>query len=107
MTSLTRRFCARAKASRLPPRSAGRRTCRTRECPPGFADGSSAGRPPVAAALKNDRVHRTVYPTRAHAVRDITAYIDGRYNSRRLHSGLNYQTPNEVRNAYATRQTAA
>jgi len=28
------------------------------------------------AALKNERVDRTVYPTRAHAIRDITRYID-------------------------------
>jgi len=52
------------------------------------------------AALKNELVHRTVYPTRAHAMRDIARFIDGRYNSRRLHSGLGYQTPNEVHNAY-------
>ncbi len=41
------------------------------------------------AALKNERVHRT----RAHAVRDITTYIDDRYNNRRLHSGLGSRHP--------------
>ncbi len=45
------------------------------------------------AALKNERVHRTVYPTRAHAIRNITRYIDSWYNTTRLHSGLGYQTP--------------
>lgn len=59
------------------------------------------------AALKNELVHRTAYPTRSHAMRDIARYIDGRYNSRRLHSGLNYQTPNEVHNAYNDRRSAA
>lgn len=44
------------------------------------------------AALKNELVHRTVYPTRAHAIRDIAQYIDHRYNSRRLHSGLGANT---------------
>jgi len=59
------------------------------------------------AALKNELVHRTVYPTRAHAMRDIARYIDERYNSRRLHSGLAYQTPNEVHNAYSDHRSAA
>jgi putative transposase len=42
------------------------------------------------AALKNERVHRTQYPTRAY--RDIARYIELRYNSRRRHSGLDYRT---------------
>jgi len=54
------------------------------------------------AALKNERVHRTVYPTRAHAIRDITTYIDSWYNSERLHSGLGYQTPSETHAGYRT-----
>jgi putative transposase len=48
------------------------------------------------ATLKVERVHRTVYPTRDHAYRDVTAWIELRYNQRRLHSGLGYRTPNEV-----------
>lgn len=48
------------------------------------------------AALKNERVHRTVYPTRAHAKRDVFRYIEGFYNTRRRHSALDYQRPNEV-----------
>ncbi|WP_370268025.1 integrase core domain-containing protein [Streptomyces sp. V4I8] len=30
------------------------------------------------ATLKNERVHRTVYPTREHAYRDIARYIEAR-----------------------------
>lgn len=48
------------------------------------------------AALKVERVHRTVYPTREHAYRDVMSWIELRYNQRRLHSGLGYRTPNEV-----------
>ena len=46
--------------------------------------------------LKNERVHRTQYPTREHARIDITRYIELRYNQIRLHSALGYKTPNEV-----------
>jgi transposase InsO family protein len=59
------------------------------------------------AALKNERVHRTQYPTRRHAMKDIARYIELRYNSRRLHSGLGYKTPHEVHNEYLNRQLAA
>lgn len=59
------------------------------------------------AALKNERVHRTDYPTREHAHRDIVSYIEFRYNTKRLHSGLDYKTPFEVRNEYLNRQQAA
>ena len=40
------------------------------------------------ATLKVERVHRTAYPTRRHAIRDITRYIELRYNQKRLHSAL-------------------
>jgi putative transposase len=52
------------------------------------------------AALKNERVHRTAYPTRAHAHAraDITRYIEFWYNRNRLHSGLDYKSPQEVLN---------
>ena len=59
------------------------------------------------AALKNERVHRTQYPTREHAKNDVTRYIELRYNSRRLHSGLGYRTPQEVHNEYLDRPQAA
>jgi transposase InsO family protein len=58
-------------------------------------------------ALKNERVHRTVYPTRRHAERDIARYIEIFYNRQRLHSGLGYRTPYEVRVEYLNRKLAA
>jgi putative transposase len=59
------------------------------------------------AALKNERVHRTVYPTREHARKDIARYIEFRYNKKRLHSGLGYRTPQEVYDEYLNRNRAA
>ena len=59
------------------------------------------------ATLKVERVHRTVYPTRAHAVKDVARYIELRYNQKRLHSALDYRTPNEVEQAWYDNQTAA
>jgi putative transposase len=59
------------------------------------------------AALKNERVNRTVYPTRKHAVDDVARYIELRYNSQRLHSGLGYKTPREAHAEYLNRQLAA
>ena len=48
------------------------------------------------ATLKNERVHRMVYPTKDKAVKDIASWIELRYNHVRLHSALGYRTPNEV-----------
>lgn len=59
------------------------------------------------AALKNELVHRTAYPTRKRARDDIARYIETFYNRRRLHSGLGYRTPHEVRVEYLNRQAAA
>ena len=59
------------------------------------------------ATLKNERVHRTVYPTRQHAITDIARYIELRYNTQRLHSGLGYMTPHEVYTEYLNGQQAA
>jgi transposase InsO family protein len=59
------------------------------------------------AALKNERVHRTQYPTREHARRDVVRYIEFWYNSKRRHSGLQYRTPQQVRNEFLERQSAA
>lgn len=59
------------------------------------------------ATLKVERVHRTVYPTRDHAIRDITRYIELRYNQKRLHSALGYRTPNEVEQAWHEQNKAA
>jgi putative transposase len=59
------------------------------------------------AALKVERVHRTVYPTRKKAQEDIARYIELRYNQTRLHSALGYRTPQEVLSEYLNRQLAA
>lgn len=59
------------------------------------------------SALKNERVYRTAYPTKERAKRDIIAYIEGFYNSRRRHSALGYQRPNEVHYSYQQPALAA
>jgi transposase InsO family protein len=59
------------------------------------------------AALKVERVHRTVYPTRKKAREDIARYIEIRYNRMRLHSALGYRTPQEAHDEYLSMQAAA
>lgn len=59
------------------------------------------------AAVKVERVNRTVYPTRSHARKDVARYIEFRYNTRRLHSALGYRTPREAYNDYINSHTAA
>ena len=59
------------------------------------------------AALKNERVHRTVYATRARARTDIARYIEFWYNRARLHSGLGYKSPQEALNEWTESQRAA
>lgn len=57
--------------------------------------------------LKNERVNRTQYPTRKCARRDVIGYIELRYNQIRLHSGIDYRTPNEVESGWFERNRAA
>ncbi len=59
------------------------------------------------SALKNERIYRTVYATKAQARRDVIAYIEGFYNSRRRHSALDYRRPNDVHYGYVQPATAA
>lgn len=59
------------------------------------------------AAVKVERVNRTQYPTREHARRDVTRYIEFRYNRTRLHSGLGYRTPEEAYKDYLNHNNAA
>ena len=59
------------------------------------------------AVLKNELVHRTVYPTRQRARKDIVRYIEFRYNARRIHSALGYRTPQEVYDEHLNRLEAA
>jgi len=46
-------------------------------------------------SLKNEIADRPVWPTRTDAAIAVAAYIDGFYNSRRLHSALGYRSPAE------------
>ncbi len=48
------------------------------------------------AALKNELVYRTVFPTITKARRAVADYIEVFYNRTRLHSGLGYKAPAEV-----------
>ena len=48
------------------------------------------------ATLKNERVHRMVYPTKDKTVSDIASWIELRYNHVRLHSTLAYHAPDEA-----------
>jgi putative transposase len=59
------------------------------------------------AAVKVERVHRTVYPTRKKARDDVARYIEVRYNRQRLHSGIGYRTPQEVLDQLLNSQAAA
>jgi len=59
------------------------------------------------AAVKVERVNRTAYPTREHARKDVTRYIEFRYNSKRLHSALGYRTPHEAYTDYINTLNAA
>lgn len=43
--------------------------------------------------LKTEIAERPVWPTRTDAMIAVATYIDGFYNSRRLHSALGYQSP--------------
>lgn len=45
------------------------------------------------ATLKTERVYRRSYRTRADAINDVFTWIEGRYNTRRRHSALGYQSP--------------
>jgi len=59
------------------------------------------------ATLKKECVHRCVFPTRRHAVKAITKYIEVFYNRKRIHSSIGYNTPLEVRQAWENNNRAA
>jgi putative transposase len=59
------------------------------------------------SALKNEWLKRYVFTTRAKAKQQVIRYIEGFYNLRRLHSGLDYRPPLEVLNEYYTQPIAA
>lgn len=47
------------------------------------------------------------FATKTQARRDVIAYIEGFYNSRRRHFALDYKRPNDVHSVDAQRATAA
>lgn len=59
------------------------------------------------AALKNELVYRTAFPTQKHARRAIAEYIEVFYNRVRIHSGIGYQTPAEAAHGYRQESTKA
>lgn len=46
--------------------------------------------------LKTELVHHRTYATRDEAKRDLFSYVEGFYNRRRLHSALDYRTPDQA-----------
>ncbi len=58
------------------------------------------------ATLKNELIYLHVWPTRRSARSAIFAFIEGWYNRARLHSTLNYSSPNAYEEDYH-RLTAA
>ena len=59
------------------------------------------------ASLKKERVQWRNYPIRAEGQRDILNYIVMFYNSQRLHSYLDYVSPNEYEEAMTEWKRAA
>lgn len=54
--------------------------------------------------MKNERVHGTVYETRADAERDLFDYIAVFYNRRRRHSTLGYCSPVQFLDNWISKQ---
>jgi putative transposase len=50
--------------------------------------------------LKIERVHHAVYQTRDEASLDVFHYIEGFYNRQRLHSSLDYLSPEDYEQIY-------
>ena len=46
--------------------------------------------------LKTELVHHRTYATQDEAKRDLFAYVEGFYNRKRLHSALDYRTPDQA-----------
>jgi putative transposase len=59
------------------------------------------------AALKNELIYRTAFPTRESARRAIAEYIEVFYNRVRLHFGIGYRTLHEVAIEYYKNQLIA
>jgi putative transposase len=50
--------------------------------------------------LKRELVYQTRYKTRSEAKKSVFEYIEFFYNSKRIHSTLDYHTPNEYEKRY-------
>ena len=59
------------------------------------------------ATLKKELIHRTVFPTRRSAEREIAKYIELFYNRVRIHSKIGYNTPFETREMWESNRQAA
>ena len=59
------------------------------------------------AALKNELVYRTAFPTPEHARRAVSEYVEVFYNRQRIHSTLGYRTPLEVEDSHRQTSVAA
>ena len=46
--------------------------------------------------VKTELVHHRTYATRNEAKRDLFAYVEGFHNRQRLHSALDYHTPDQA-----------
>jgi putative transposase len=57
--------------------------------------------------LKNEQVHHCVYRTREEARTDLFFYIEAFYNRRRLHSTLNYLSPEAYEQTYHQQRESA
>ena len=57
--------------------------------------------------LKMERVWRRNYANHQEAINDITDYMVGFYNSKRLHSTLGYRPPNVYEREMAVKQLIA
>ena len=56
--------------------------------------------------LKRELVYQTKYKTRLEARKSLFEYIEFFYNSKRIHSTLNYHTPNEFEKMYGKQSVA-
>ncbi len=57
--------------------------------------------------LKTELVHHRKFATRAQARREVIRYVEGFYNKKRLHSGLDYRPPAEVLDEWFASKQAA
>jgi len=57
-------------------------------------------------SLKVERVNQRRYRTRAQARSDVFSYIETFYNTRRLHSSLDYVSPHEFERRFAAKEAA-